>query len=88
VIVGFVVISFASWKIGTVIIAFKLPIITGYLLTGILAGPFVMNTIPTAYIRRLDFIGIYRLPFSSAISHLFVNEEKYTSPDYISMRAN
>jgi hypothetical protein len=68
VVIGFVVISIASWKIGTFVSALKLPIITGYLFTGVLAGPFVLNVIPNSTIRRLDFVGMTSLPIPLYLS--------------------
>lgn len=78
VIIGFIVISIASWKIGTFVSAAKLPIITGYLFTGVLAGPFVLNIIPNSAIRRLDFVDEVSLAFIvlAAGGKLAINELK------------
>eukprot|EP00808_Paulinella_micropora_P012391 g62158.t1 len=55
VLLGFLIISTAAWTIGRHCPSW-LPLITGYIFTGILAGPHVLNLIPESQIRSLDFI--------------------------------
>ena len=54
--VGFAVVSIASGQIATFFPIVGLPLITGYLLTGILAGPEALGLIPEQSIRSLRFI--------------------------------
>ena len=54
--VGFAVVSVASGQIAHAFPHIGLPLITGYLLTGILAGPEALGLIPEQSIRSLRFI--------------------------------
>ena len=54
--IGFAVVSTASGQIATYFPAVGFPLITGYLLTGILAGPEVLKLIPERSIRSLRFV--------------------------------
>ncbi|MEP1780343.1 cation:proton antiporter, partial [Reichenbachiella sp.] len=62
-ICGFGVVSIAANKIATVFQKINLPIITGFLMTGILCGPFVLNLIPKESISELNFINEVALAF-------------------------
>jgi Kef-type K+ transport system membrane component KefB len=53
---GFAVVSVASGQIATMFPKVGFPLITGYLLTGILAGPEILNLIPEKSIRTLRFV--------------------------------
>jgi NhaP-type Na+/H+ or K+/H+ antiporter len=53
---GFAVVSVASGQIATLFPNVGFPLITGYLLTGILAGPEILNLIPEKSIRTLRFV--------------------------------
>lgn len=53
---GFILIALASKEIGKYFRQFKMPLITGFLFTGILAGPFVLNLIPKQALTNLVFI--------------------------------
>lgn len=53
---SFVVIALASYLIGKVFSHIKLPYITGYLFAGALAGPFLLNLLPTSAVEQLRFI--------------------------------
>lgn len=63
VVVGFIIITIASWFIGDQLSTLRLPLITGYIFTGILAGPHILNLIPEEQIRDLDFIDHIALAF-------------------------
>jgi NhaP-type Na+/H+ or K+/H+ antiporter len=54
--IGFAVVSVASGQIATLFPWIGMPLITGYLLTGILAGPEVLGLIPERSIRTLRFV--------------------------------
>lgn len=62
-IAGFGVVSIAANKIATIFQKANLPIITGFLMTGILCGPFVLNLIPSESIGELNFINELALAF-------------------------
>ncbi|MEM6529284.1 MAG: cation:proton antiporter, partial [Chloroflexota bacterium] len=53
---SFVIVAIAAHEIGHFLGRFKLPHITGYLLAGLLIGPFVLNLIPTEAIDGLRFV--------------------------------
>ncbi|MFQ5683747.1 MAG: cation:proton antiporter [Candidatus Binatia bacterium] len=55
-VAGFVVVVLASRQIGQYFTRAKLPRITGYLLAGILVGPFGLDVISTGAIAHLRFI--------------------------------
>lgn len=62
-IAGFGVVSIAANKIASIFQKANLPIITGFLMTGILCGPFVLNLIPSQSIGELNFINELALAF-------------------------
>ncbi|WP_420580010.1 cation:proton antiporter [Reichenbachiella sp.] len=62
-IAGFGVVSIAANKIASIFQRVNLPIITGFLMTGILCGPFVLNLIPSESIGELNFINELALAF-------------------------
>ena len=41
----------------------KLPNVTGYILEGILIGPYALNTIPASFIAHTDFLSDIALAF-------------------------
>ncbi|MBN2502147.1 MAG: cation:proton antiporter [Anaerolineales bacterium] len=55
-IASFTIIAFASKQIGTLFNRFKLPLISGFLFTGLIAGPYVLGLIQVEAIERLRFI--------------------------------
>lgn len=60
---GFAVVSIAANKIAGVFQRINLPIITGFLMTGILCGPFVLGLVPQESISELNFINELALAF-------------------------
>ncbi len=52
----FVVIALASHQIGKLLTRLRFPLITGYLITGIVAGPFILNIISAQSIEGLKFV--------------------------------
>ncbi|MGL1888223.1 MAG: cation:proton antiporter [Reichenbachiella sp.] len=74
--IAFGVICIASSKIAVVFQKFNLPIITGFLVTGIICGPFVLGLIPKESITRLNFINETALAFIAfaAGSELYFRE--------------
>lgn len=52
----FSVVALAAWQIGRYATRLRLPLISGYLLAGILAGPFVLDIVHEPAIARLWYI--------------------------------
>jgi len=73
---GFLIVAIAANVIAKYFVRHKLPVITGLLLTGIIAGPFVFNLIPTASIPHLSFINDVALAFIAfaASAELYLRE--------------
>jgi NhaP-type Na+/H+ or K+/H+ antiporter len=67
-----------SGQVGRFFARGKLPLITGFLFTGIAAGPYVLNIIPTAAIGNLRFVDELSLAFIAfaAGSELVVRQIK------------
>ncbi len=53
---AFAIVALASRQIGDLLARFKLPLITGFLACGILAGPFVLGLLPADGMVRLRFL--------------------------------
>jgi Trk K+ transport system NAD-binding subunit/Kef-type K+ transport system membrane component KefB len=60
---GFIIISIASERLGDSFARLRFPLITGYLVTGMLAGPFVLDLITVEATERLGFIDEMALGF-------------------------
>jgi Trk K+ transport system NAD-binding subunit/Kef-type K+ transport system membrane component KefB len=75
-ITGFGVVAIAANKIAVFFQNIRLPIITGFLMTGMLCGPFVLNLIPEVSISKLNFINEIALSFIAfaAGSELYFRE--------------
>ena len=74
----FAIVALASRQVGNFFARGKLPLITGFLFTGIAAGPYVLNIIPTAAIGNLRFVDELSLAFIAfaAGSELVVRQIK------------
>lgn len=62
-VAGFGIVAIAADKIASLFQKINLPIITGFLITGILCGPFVLNLIPKTATLELTFINEVALAF-------------------------
>jgi len=62
-IAGFTVIAVASNQIAKLFLKIRLPLITGLLIMGIIAGPFILDLIPLEAMGKLDFVGDLSLAF-------------------------
>lgn len=62
-VVGFAIIAIAANQIASFFKRLKLPIITGLLVIGIIAGPFVLKLIPAGAGIKLNFINELALAF-------------------------
>ena len=57
-IAGFSIIALASRQIGDYFVRAKLPLISGFLFTGIIAGPYLLNLIPLEATEKLRSYGV------------------------------
>lgn len=60
---GFVIIAVASDQISNLFTRVKLPLVTGLLVMGIIAGPYVLDLIPREAITDLEFVNDFALAF-------------------------
>jgi Trk K+ transport system NAD-binding subunit/Kef-type K+ transport system membrane component KefB len=76
IIGSFVIIALASKEIGRFFSAHKLPLISGFLFAGIIAGPFVLKLIPAGTVEHLRFVDEVSLAFIAfaAGSELYLRE--------------
>lgn len=63
ILVAFGVVTLASRQIGELFTRLRLPLITGYLFTGLLVGPFVLGFASEESLQRLRFIDEISLAF-------------------------
>lgn len=77
-VAGFALIALASKQIGQFFTRFKLPLISGFLFTGIIAGPFIFNFISVEATERLRFVDEFSLAFIAFVagSELYLKELK------------
>ncbi|MEM6735189.1 MAG: cation:proton antiporter [Bacteroidota bacterium] len=75
-IAGFMIISISSSQIAKTFQKIKLPLITGLIFTGIIAGPYIIGLIPVSAKRDLNFINETALAFIAfaAGAELYLNE--------------
>ncbi|MEA2115756.1 MAG: cation:proton antiporter [Thermodesulfobacteriota bacterium] len=75
---SFVLIALSAGQIGRYFTLVRLPLISGFLFTGILAGPFVLDFISAEAVRKLHFIDQVSLAFIAfaAGSELYLKELK------------
>ncbi len=73
---GFIVVSIAANQIAKYFTKLKLPLITGLLITGIIAGPFVLGLIPSDAPDKLFFVNDFALAFIAfaAAAELYLKE--------------
>ncbi|MRT93573.1 cation:proton antiporter [Ancylomarina sp. 16SWW S1-10-2] len=60
---GFLIVAVAASRLSLYFLKVKLPIITGLLVIGIIAGPFVLKLIPGESLSQLNFINDISLSF-------------------------
>lgn len=63
IITGFTIVALASRQIGQYFTKAKLPLISGFLFTGIIAGPFILGLITEEAVKTLHFIDQMALAF-------------------------
>ena len=76
VLAAFAVVALASKQIGALFARFHLPLISGFLFTGILVGPFVLGLIPhgvTEQLRLVDETSLAVIAFAAG-SELYLSE--------------
>ncbi|MFQ5675732.1 MAG: cation:proton antiporter [bacterium] len=73
---GFAVVALASKQIGGLFLKANLPLISGFLFTGIIAGPYVLDLIPLEATKNLRFVDELSLAFIAfaAGSELYLKE--------------
>ena len=73
---GFIIIAVASNQISRFFLRARLPLITGFLVMGIIAGPYVLDLIPLEAIADLDFVNDIALAFIAFIvgAELYLRE--------------
>ena len=76
--ITFLIVSIASKQIGALLSKYDLPYITGYLFTGMLAGPFMLELLPSEATDELYFIDDISLAVIAFIagSELYIKELK------------
>ena len=62
-LLGFAIVATASGSIALLFQKIKLPLVTGFLIVGILAGPHVAGLLPKTAIHDLNFINSIALAF-------------------------
>lgn len=63
ILLSFLLIALAAGQIGRYFTLARLPLISGFLFTGILAGPFVLDFVPTEVVAKLHFLDQISLAF-------------------------
>lgn len=78
ILASFGIVALASRQIGFAFSRARLPLITGFLLCGVLAGPYVLGLIPAAAVEELRFVDHLALAFIAfaAGSELYLTELK------------
>jgi len=70
---GFTIVSIAGFQIAKVFQKIKFPLITGLIITGIIAGSSVLNFIPAESLHQLHFLDDMRyqsLPFQLVLNYI------------------
>lgn len=75
-LITFIIVAIASEKISLIFQKFGVPLITGFLLVGIIAGPYVLGIISSEVVSNLTFINDIALAFIAfaASSELYLKE--------------
>ena len=75
-VAGFTLVALASKQVGQFFTRFKLPLISGFLFTGIIAGPFIFDFISVEASERLRFVDELSLAFIAFVagSELYLKE--------------
>jgi Trk K+ transport system NAD-binding subunit/Kef-type K+ transport system membrane component KefB len=85
---GFLIIVLASEKIGAYFARIRLPLISGFLFAGVLAGPFVLDLITAEAIESLRFLEETALAFIAFVagSELYLDElrDRFKSIKWVS----
>ncbi len=79
-VLGFLLVTISSFQLGKQFTKIKLPVITGYLLIGIAAGPYILKLIQPNAIPHLDFLNDFSLGFIAlaAGTELYLKELKHS----------
>jgi len=73
---GFIVVAIASNQIAKLFQKVRLPLITGLLITGIIAGPFILDLLSLEAMENLNFVNEFSLAFIAfaAAAQLYLRE--------------
>ncbi len=63
IVLGFIIVASASGSIARLFQKIKLPLITGFLVVGIISGPHIVGLIPKSALHNLHFINNIALAF-------------------------
>lgn len=76
IVLGFLIITIASNQIAKIFQKIRLPLVTGLIFTGVLAGPYLLGLIPVSAKANLQFINEISLAFIAfaAGSELYLRE--------------
>ncbi len=77
VLLSLAIMLAAGFLVTRVTNIFKLPDVTGYILSGILIGPFVLDLIPENFISKAGFIGDIALAFVAFDVGIFLRKEVF-----------
>jgi Kef-type K+ transport system membrane component KefB len=86
--ITFFIVSVAAGRLGFIFPKIGLPLITGYLVIGSIAGPYVLGLIKTSDIDPLSYVTQFALAFIafSAGAELYLPEIRYVqSSSFVAM---
>lgn len=67
-LIAFTIVALAARQIGATLTKARLPLITGFLFTGILTGPFILNFITADSVKHLRFVDEISLAFIAFVA--------------------
>lgn len=73
VLLGFLVVAMASQQIGQLFQRIHLPLITGFLITGLVAGPYALGLISESTVEQLRFVDQIALAFIAIAAGVELN---------------
>lgn len=73
VLLGFIVVAMASQQIGQLFQRIHLPLITGFLITGLVAGPYALGLISESTVEQLRFVDQIALAFIAIAAGVELN---------------
>lgn len=77
VLLSFAIMLLAGFSTTRITKKLKLPDVTGYIISGIFLGPYVLNIIPKDFITNIGFIGDLALAFVAFDVGLFLRKDSF-----------